>query len=300
MIDIRYHVATLAAIFIALGVGILIGSTLVGGDVLVEQQKKMIAQLETQFDVLRERESEMVKENRFVSELSRHYEEFSKAVSPPLIKGRLNGYRMAIIVTGGQEIPAGMVNSLSLAGARVDSTTVILPGIKFSDSRLLIRVCDFYNLDHSTPPDELRKMVALSIAGIVVNGGEGNVREFLQANNLVKFDGEYGGVLDGVILIGGTQDENYYYPDSVDVWTIRSLLNYNKNVIGCEASRAKMSYMTSYQEFDLSTIDNIDLTPGQISLIRALEGETGDYGIKSTANKFMPSLPAEYLRGAYR
>ena len=61
-----------------------------------------------------------------------------------------------------------------------------------------------------------------------------------------------------------------------------------------------MSYMTSYQEFDLSTIDNIDLTPGQISLIRALEGETGDYGIKSTANKFMPSLPAEYLRGAYR
>ena len=42
----------------------------------------------------------MVKENRFVSELSRHYEEFSKAVSPPLIKGRLNGYRMAIIVTG--------------------------------------------------------------------------------------------------------------------------------------------------------------------------------------------------------
>ena len=61
MIDIRYHVATLAAIFIALGVGILIGSTLVGGDVLVEQQKKMIAQLETQFDVLRSARAKWLK-----------------------------------------------------------------------------------------------------------------------------------------------------------------------------------------------------------------------------------------------
>ncbi|NLB18723.1 MAG: copper transporter, partial [Syntrophomonadaceae bacterium] len=57
MIDIRYHIATLIAVFVALGVGILIGSTLVSGDVLVEQQKKMITQLETQFNVLRERET---------------------------------------------------------------------------------------------------------------------------------------------------------------------------------------------------------------------------------------------------
>lgn len=300
MIDIRYHVATLVAIFIALGVGILIGSTLVGGDVMIEQQKKMISQLEAQFDDLRERESELAEENRFMSEISRHYEEFSKAVSPPLVKNRLNGYRIAIIVTGGQEIPAGMLNSLSLAGARVDSTTVILPGIQLRDSSLLIKVCDFYKLDHSTPPDELRKMLALSAAGIVVNGGDTEVRDFLEDNNLVKFDGDYGGVLDEVILFGGAEDESYYYPNSVDAWLIRSLQNYNKSILGCETSRAKMSYMSTYQEFDMSTVDNIDLTPGQISLIRAIEGETGDYGIKATAKKFMPSLPAEYLRGDFR
>jgi len=300
VIDIRYHVATLVAIFIALGVGILIGSTLVGGDVLIEQQKKMITQLESQFDVLRQRESEMATENRFISDLSRHYEEFSQAVSPPLIKNRLNGYRLAVIVTGGQEIPAGMVNSLSLAGARIDSTTVVLPAIKLSDSRLTIKVCDFYQLDHSTPPDELRKMVALSLAGIVVNGGDIKTKGFLQANNLVKFNGQYGGILDGVIIIGGAQDISYYYPESVDGWVIRSLQNYNQTILACETSRVKMSYMPTFQKFELSTVDNIDLTPGQISLIRALEGETGDYGIKSTAKKFMPSLPAEYLRGGFR
>ena len=300
MIDIRYHVATLVAIFIALGVGILIGSTLVGGDVMIEQQKKMISQLESQFDVLRERESELTAENRFMSGVSRNYEEFTRAVSVPLIKNRLNGYRVAIIVTGGQEIPAGLLNSLSLAGARVDSTTVVLPGIQLSDSGLLIKVCDFYQLDHSTPPDELRKMVALSAAGIVVNGGDTEVHNFLEDNNLVKFDGDYGGVLDEVILIGGAQEESYNHPASMDAWLIRSMQNYNKSILGCETSRAQISYMPTYQEFDMSTIDDIDITPGQISLIRAIEGETGDYGVKATAKKFMPSLPAEYLRGNFR
>ncbi|MGI6549207.1 MAG: copper transporter [Syntrophomonadales bacterium] len=300
MFDIRYHVATLVAIFIALGVGILIGSTLVGGDVMVEQQKKIISQLEAQFDDLRERESQMAQENAFMSNVSRNYEEFSRTFSVPLIKNRLNGYRVAIIVTGGQEIPAGMLNSLSLAGARVDSTTVVLPGIRLNDSGLLIRVCDYYQLDHSTPPDELRKMIALSAAGIVANGGDSEARTFLEDNNLVNFDGDYGGILDEVILIGGARDENLNYPASVDAWFIRSLQNYNKNILGCETSRVPISYMTTYQEFDISTIDDIDMTPGQIAMVRVLEGETGDYGVKSTAKKFMPSLPAEYLRGDFQ
>lgn len=300
MFDIRYHVATLVAIFIALGVGILIGSTLVGGDVMVEQQKKIISQLEAQFDDLRERESQMAQENAFMSNVSRNYEEFSRTFSVPLIKNRLNGYRVAIIVTGGQEIPAGMLNSLSLAGARVDSTTVVLPGIRLNDSGLLIRVCDYYQLDHSTPPDELRKMIALSAAGIVANGGDTEARTFLEDNNLVNFDGDYGGILDEVILIGGARDENLNYPASVDAWFIRSLQNYNKNILGCETSRVPISYMTTYQEFDISTIDDIDMTPGQIAMVRVLEGETGDYGVKSTAKKFMPSLPAEYLRGDFQ
>lgn len=40
MMDIRYHIATLIAIFLALGVGILVGSTVVGSDVLNDQQKR--------------------------------------------------------------------------------------------------------------------------------------------------------------------------------------------------------------------------------------------------------------------
>ena len=299
MIDIRYHIATLIAVFVALGVGILIGSTLVSGDVLVEQQKKMITQLETQFNVLRERETELIDENSFLKRINEHYEDFSQAVSPPLFSKRLNGYRVALVVTGGEEVPSGLVNSLSLAGAKIESTTVILPAIKLSDSELSLKRCDFFELDHATPPDELRRMVALSTAGIVLSGGDIKGQDFLEDEKLIKFNGKYGGILDGVILVGGAEDETFFFPDSVDFWIIKSIQNARKNIIGCETSGVEFSYMEVYQELDLSTVDDIDLTPGQIALIRAMEGETGDYGVKETARKFMPSLPAEFLRSTF-
>jgi hypothetical protein len=300
MIDIRYHVATIVAIFLALAVGILIGSTLIGSDVLVEQQKKMISQLETQFTSLKQRENQLMTENKFTTQVSRYYEEYSQEVSPPIIKNRLRGYRLAVIITGGQGVSSGLVNTLSLAGASINSTTVMLPALKLDNAELNIKLCDYYKLDHNTPPDELRKMVALSVAGIISSGADKDAQSFLQDNGLIKLNGDYGGVLNGVIIIGGSQDPKFNYAENIDSWIIRSLLNSNQRVFGCETSRVTYSYMKTYQKFDISTVDDIDLTPGQVALVRAIEGEAGDYGVKSTAKRFMPSLPSEFLGGAFR
>ncbi|MDI3546714.1 MAG: hypothetical protein PWR10_366 [Halanaerobiales bacterium] len=42
IINIRYHIFTITAIFAALGIGILIGSSIVGHEGIVEEQKKII------------------------------------------------------------------------------------------------------------------------------------------------------------------------------------------------------------------------------------------------------------------
>ncbi|MGE5422784.1 MAG: copper transporter [Ignavibacteriales bacterium] len=297
MIDIRYHIATLVAVFLALAVGILIGSTFIDSDMLVDQQKKMISQLESQFTELRQRESELTSENRFTNQVAQYYEQYSQTVSIPVIKNRLAGNSVAIIVTGGQEMPKGFVNSLSLAGANVTSTTVFLSAMTLDDENLSVKVCDFYGADKGTPPDELRKMIALNVSTIISKGEDAEAREFLQKNNLVTFSGAFTSDIKTVVLIGGSEDVNMYFPTSVDAWLVRGLQTNSKTVVGCETSRVKYSYMPQYQQFDISTIDDIDITPGQVALIRSLEGEIGDYGVKKTAKKFMPSLPAEFLQG---
>ncbi|MGI6487210.1 MAG: copper transporter [Syntrophomonadaceae bacterium] len=297
MIDLRYHIATIIAIFLALGVGILIGSTVVGGDVLVDQQKKMIDQLEGQFDILREHESELLAENKFVNSMLGQYEDFSRAVLPPLIKNRLKDHRMAIVVTGGTDIPSGLLNSLSLAGAKVTSTTVILPGMVMTDQRLKSKVCNFYDMEEGAVEEEVRGTIARNIGEVLLHQDDAAARNFLQENNLVKFNGEYAVELNAVLLLGGTNNVGNYFPETVDVPLIYYLTENEKEVYGVEASQVQHSYMQIYQRHKISTVDDIEIAPGQVALIRAMEGEAGDYGVKSTAKKFIPSLPAEYLEG---
>ena len=55
MIDLKYHIASIVAVFLALGLGVIIGSTIVGDDLLVDQQQKLIERLEEQFYTLKDR-----------------------------------------------------------------------------------------------------------------------------------------------------------------------------------------------------------------------------------------------------
>ncbi|MGE5405060.1 MAG: copper transporter [Candidatus Saccharibacteria bacterium] len=296
MIDIRYHVATLVAIFLALGIGIIIGSTVVGSNVLADQQQKLIGQLESQFGDLRERMDTLNNENRFVVQIARYYEQYSQAVSPPIIKNRLPGGTVALIVTGGQEIPAGMLSSLSQAGARVTSTTTVLPAIDLANQELKIKMCDFYKVDHNTPAEELRKLAAVTLAETLLKGGTEQAR-FLRDNDLVSFNGQYGSPVRAIIIVGGSDNDRFNYPAEVDESIIQTFISAKQKVYGCEITKVKYSYMNYFQKYDISTVDDIDMTPGQVALIRSIEGEVGDYGVKSTASKFMPSLPADFLGG---
>lgn len=300
MIDIRYHVATLVAVFLALGIGILIGSTLVGDDVLVEQQKKIIDQLEKQFAVLQAREEVLTAENNFLSKLNTYYEDYSQNVSFPVVRNRLTGRTLAIVITGGEEIPGELMNWFSLSGARVLSSTIVLPGIDLADEEAKVKICDYYQLGHDTPVDELRKTIAVSAAGIIMGNGDEQSRKFLEENDLVKFNGDYRERPKALVILGGATEASFNYPESVDYWIIKSCQVQGIQVVGTEKSQVPYSYMNIYQKFKISTVDDVDITPGQVALIMALDGETGNYGIKPTARKFMPSLPTEFLGGTFR
>ncbi|HAG08782.1 MAG TPA: copper transporter, partial [Desulfotomaculum sp.] len=55
IINLRYHIASLVATFLALGIGILIGSIMLGNDTLVKQQQQLTRKLELQIEELRKK-----------------------------------------------------------------------------------------------------------------------------------------------------------------------------------------------------------------------------------------------------
>lgn len=65
MFDIRYHIIALVASFLALGIGVLVGSMLGGDEVLVREQKQIIDRLEEDFKYLRQENQQTRKEIEF-------------------------------------------------------------------------------------------------------------------------------------------------------------------------------------------------------------------------------------------
>ena len=91
-----------------------------------------------------------------------------------------------------------------------------------------------------------------------------------------------------------------HFAKSFDQSLIQHLLDNGVKFSGLKGLRVEYSYMTDYQQYNITTIDNIDLSPGQIALVFAMEGEPGNYGVKPTAQKFMPSLPVQSLGSGER
>lgn len=301
MIDIRYHIASIVAVFLALGLGVLIGSTIVGDDLLVDQQKKLLDRLEEQFALFREREENLVLENNYKDQIISNYENYSQALLPPLVRDKLADEVLAIVVTGNTDLPSGLINSITIAGAEVASKTVVLSNLSLVDSDICSKLVDYYNIEPlDDTPEVLRKYIAGSVAAVLLNQGDQGIIEFLQENDLINFTGDFSSNITGVIIVGGTNSLDSYFAKSFDQSLIEHLISNGVKVFGVEGSQVEYSYMTDYQQNNITTIDNIDLSPGQIALVFAMEGEPGNYGIKPTAHKFMPSLPVQALGSGER
>lgn len=297
MVDLKYHIVSIIGIFLALGIGILIGSTLVSDDLMAGQQRKMIDALEEKFTSLREREVDLIAENESKDQVIKNYENFSQAMLPMVVENRLQGQRIAVVVTGGMDVPAGMLNTLAKSGASLTSQTIVLSSINMRDAALRDKIIEFYQLEPDASSDILRQRVAQSVAMLMCNQGDPSTTQFLQQNKLVKFSGDYNQPVDHIVIMGGAESLGATFMDSFDAPLIDFLLKQEKAISGVEASYASVSFMETYQKFNITTVDNVDFSPGQISLVLSMGGEPGDYGIKDTASKFMPSLPVEYLRG---
>lgn len=294
MIDLKYHIASIVAVFLALGLGVLIGSTIVGDDLLVDQQQKMIERLEEQFYGLKDREAELIAENDYKEQLISNYENYSQALLPAVVSDRLEDYRVAVIVTGDSEIPAGMINALSMAGAQVVSKTVLLSNMKLEDEETEQRLREYYGLSENDSKAGIRQQIADSVAGIVMNRGEEGLVSFLQQNNLVKFSGANDLSVNGIVIVGGANNFSNCFVDDFDSRLIENFIRQEMKVYGVEGVQANYSYIGIFQQYNISTVDNVDKSPGQVSLILAMEGEAGNYGVKATAQKFMPTIPVDY------
>jgi hypothetical protein len=289
IIDLRYHIVSLVAVFLALGIGILVGGSILGVDTLASQQELIAERLENHLNELREENRAVRAELALLENEISIYAQFHKDILPLLVAGRLEGKQVAIVEINRQPLEHNLVSLMETAGAHVVSVTTIPNGLDpVGHEKELLALGAW----PQASLDQLPSLLAGAIAQSIVEGQTPLVA-YLVDKQLISVVGEYGDPLDAVVLIGGGGDAEALPPvRALGFPMIERLQEYGLRICGVEEREAAVSAIKDYQVKLSCTVDNIDTVPGQFALVQILAGQEGHFGVKETAQRLVP-LPEE-------
>ena len=119
MIDFRYHLVSIIAVFLALAVGLVLGATALSGPALSTLQR-------LEKTVSRENSTLLREKQAFANQISAD-QTFAAAAAPRLLPGVLAGEKVVLVQasTASPSVAAGLTTALKQAGATVTGTVTL-------------------------------------------------------------------------------------------------------------------------------------------------------------------------------
>ena len=264
----RYHAASLAAVFLALAVGILIGAGL-GDNLISDTEENLRESLEADISDARGEAGELQ------VQLDRE-RAFGDRAYPALVADTLDGQKIGVLAFG--DLPSEVSNDISDA---LEPTGGELAQVA------VVRVPPEIENDRGRLEDLATKL------GVQFVRGGGKQLERVRDQLFVRSSGE-GGKLDGVILFrapqGELDPEDEGRADALVSGMVGGVADTNANAVAVERSSTEESTIPFFAPFDVATVDSIDLTSGKVALVFTLLGAEGSFGIKGTADSLLPEL----------
>ena len=289
MFDLRYHVASLTAVFLALVIGILVGVGMSGRGFVTDAERdnfnNRLAALEEQLQ-----EEELAVEDLELRQEAA--QEFVESAYPVLAARRLEGENVAVLVVGSYDESDGTLNRIreavrSADGAlvRVRAVSVPIP-IEEIESAVLSDA----DTGEYVGEDELDDL-GRALGSELVEGGETPLWDLLTPDLVGQRYGSSVPEADAVVVIRQVEPQQRETARFLD-GLYRGLSGTGRPAVGVEPTRVLQSAIPVFARAGLSTVDGIDTPLGALALILLLAGsESGDYGIRDTAvDGVLPTL----------
>lgn len=281
----RYHATSLIAVFLSLAIGILIGAEF-GGDALTTTRKNLEASLVGNLQDARSKADELN------GELSRS-DQFADRVYPVLTRDRLEGKRVAIVALGGlpSEISGEVEDALGPTGAQLVGVGVVREPVDVGGLAGDLSKTRFRDL--RTNPDQLTALGKGLGRQLVVGG---TLPEVVRGQLFSRASGSFG-ALDGVIVVRDQPTDMGPIQRSTAAQFESALLSgitgTRTPAVGIETIDTEPSSISFFQGNDLSSVDDVELTAGKLSMVFAMLGTEGSFGVKSSADRLLPDLLTE-------
>ncbi len=299
IIDMKYHVATIVGIFLALGIGIMIGGVIGNNqslnDLINEQQAELYDRLDEHVNTLTEENNELSNEINSLQSVLELHKQYENMVYPQLVAGRLEYRNIAVISTDSAFDIEFLANELDKASGNVVSSTLIKEQLTEVSEEQKSEIIDIlessgYDIEESDNDNTWLQVLSKALIDALLQNDNKELISYLINESLLSTTGDYGTEIDTVILVGGTEEEaRAEFVDEIDLTIIDALLDNGLTVCGVERNDCKVSYIPNYQKKNITTVDNADTVIGETALVIALaDGIEGNYGIKSTSRMMLP------------
>jgi hypothetical protein len=278
--DLRYHVASLAAVFLMLVVGILIGVGLAGRGFVDDAERR---QLEGRIEAL---EEDLEAANATAEDLELRQDaaaDFVDGAYPVLAESRLQGRRIGVLVLGPVEqdtIPFVASAVDDDADGEVERLRAVMLPLRLD--AVAAAVESRPALGGYEGDDQLAN-IGRDLGREFAAGGQTPLWDALEGEIVEERSGGFGEPLDGVVVIRSAepqQGETSRFLGGL----YQGLNSTGVPVVGVEPSRVEQSAIPVFQRYGLSTVDGVDEELGQLATILLLAGaDAGDYGLRDTA-----------------
>ena len=301
MISFRYHLVSIIAVFLALALGILVGTTGLNGAILSDLKK--------QVKNLRGETASLRTSNDALSTTASNDEKFASQYMKPILAGRLTGQTVAVISAPGtsSKIKNGTDAALAAAGANVVTQIQLTPNYidpaRASDIVGLISGPAGLPFGLTLPSTSDAPTLAGDVLGYVLSGKghPTDLRQWMSSFaglNMLSVNNHPQKATLAVVLTSGT----YLKTDGKAKAMPALVTEFNANgikvvVAGDTASSTEAGLVeqvrTNTTVSDaVSTVDNADSAIGQVSTALALAGsiagQAGQYGTGAGSNGLFP------------
>jgi hypothetical protein len=276
----RYHVISLVAVLLALGIGILLGTTLVERG-LISEQKSQIQSLRKTFD-------EIKKKNKSLNDELKVYQDFASQARPYLVGNGLAGKSFAVLTkTGASNAEVDKIKeSITAAGGSVPVVINLEGQGVYSDRSVLDKLSKLFQLP--ADPQVLKPRVLAEVVNQVVTASNPAMLTELDKAGVLHVSGGVPGPLTGGVLLSDDQKADQAALDQLDVPLIKALVGAGFPLIGVGGENTDDRVLSVYKSSGISTADHVNAVPGQIAMVMSLEGRGGSYGSGGSADRLIP------------
>jgi hypothetical protein len=279
MYNLRYHIASLVAVFLSLSIGLLLGTIVVERGALDRQKETIVQSLQQEFQSL-------ASENNELSAALGSREDLVDTLLAASVEGTLEGRTILVLASTGRADGLGSVNdAIESAGGTAVTLLLSRPSLGLEDPEVSAVTTEVVG---PVEADALLEETAAALAAEWVAPGAGRpLTEVLTSAGVMRVDGDPGleVSVDGVVVLA-------YFDDAADDGALAvaaALADAGYPGCGAEAQSVETGVAPAALEAGLSAVDHMGTPEGAYSLTWILTARaSGYYGLREGAQAPWP------------